>query len=394
MPPPDKGPHMTRLKIAYLCDISPEHAAPYSGGNARIFNSLSARAEVHVLPQGWGLAEPLRRAIYALPDAAQLRLRWRAHLLFAPLIAAPVNRALRTGGFDVAFCAYSFQSLSHVAAPPGGLLAFTSDATPTLYKRSEIGQAFGGSWLGRKLLDPLTLRAERRIFRALDLMLCPSDWLRSGAETLYDLPPGTAHTVPWGANVDDPGVAPPPPPPDPAGPLNLLLIGRDWFAKGGPLAFDTLKALRARGIDARLTVIGTHPPAFHRNDHVTALGPLDKSDPAGAAQFTAALRHAHFLIQPSVESYGFAFCEAAAYGLPSLCLDIGGIPVRDGITGHPMPPGATPADFADRIAAYLSRPDAYQALRQSARKAYETDLNWDAWADAAIALMQEKRAAL
>ncbi|UYV38718.1 glycosyltransferase family 4 protein [Rhodobacteraceae bacterium D3-12] len=384
---------MTRLKIAYLCDISPEHAAPYSGGNARIFKALSARADVTVLPQTWGMAEPLRHAIYALPDGPQLRLRWRAHLLLARLIARPLNRALRTGGFDVVFCAYSFQSLAGITRPKGGLLAFTSDATPTVYKRSVIGQSYSASWVGRRLIDPLTLRAERRIYGALDLMLCPSHWLRSEAEALYNLPPNTAHTLPWGANIDDPGpTTAPPEPPTRDTPLNLVLLGRDWFAKGGPLAFDTLQALRARGVDARLTVIGTTPPDFHRNEYVTALGPLDKTNPTEAAQFTNALRHAHFLLQPSIESYGFAFCEAAAYGLPSLCLDLGGIPVRDGITGHPLPAGSQPDDFADKIMEYFARPDAYIALRQSARAAYESDLNWDAWADAAITLIQEKRA--
>ena len=381
---------MPDLKIAYLCDISPEHAQPYSGGNARIFNALSERARVSVLPQSWGAAEPVRRAIYRLPDGAQLRLRWRTHLALARVIAAPINRALRTGGYDVVFGAYSFQSLSRVRPPQGCLSVFTSDATFSVYKRSEIGQSFGSSRVSRALLDPLTLRAEHRIFNALDLMLCPSDWLKHEADALYGLPPGLAHVLPWGANIDDPGPPPPRPAPSRDGPLNLLVIGRDWFAKGGPLAFATLETLRERGIDARLTVIGCTPPDFHRNRHVTLTGPLDKSVPDQAARFNAALAGAHFLIQPSFESYGFAFCEAAAHGLPSLCLDIGGVPVREGVTGHPLPAGSAADAFAEVILRHIARPAGYHALCRSSRDSFETRLNWSAWADHAIALMAEK----
>lgn len=383
---------MTRLKIAYLCDISPEHEGPYSGGNARIFRALSARADVHVLPQSWGMAEPIRRALYAMPDGAQLRLRWRVHLLLARLIAAPINRHLKTGGYDAVFAAYSFQSLSRVSPPADCLTVFTSDATPTVYRRSEIGRAFGTSWLNRTLVDPWVLRAEKRVFRALDVMLCPSDWLANEAAPLYGLRPDVAHVLPWGANVDDPGLAPPPPAPGKDSPLNLLIIARDWFAKGGPLAFETLEALRAHGIDARLTVIGCTPPEAHVNAHVTVLGPLDKSKPKDAATFNAALRAAHFLMQPSFESYGFAFCEAAAFGLPVLCHKIGGVPVRDGITGHTLPHGASAAEFAERIIDQIQSPTAYLEMCQAARADYENRLNWETWADNTVSLIKEELA--
>ncbi|MDU8926215.1 glycosyltransferase family 4 protein [Alisedimentitalea sp. MJ-SS2] len=381
---------MARLKIAYLCDISPEHALPYSGGNARIFNALSEYADVTILPHSWGLAEPVRRAIYAMSDAAQLRLRWRMHLALARVISAPINRELAQGGYDAVFCAYSFQSLSRIAPPPGMVSVFTSDATPTVYKRSEIGQSFGSSWISRHLFDPLTLRAERRIFSALDLMLCPSPWLKREAEALYDLPEGAAYVLPWGANIDDPGPPPAAPPISRNDPLNLLVIGRDWFAKGGPLAFDTMKDLRARGFDARLTVIGATPPEFHRNEHVAPLGMLDKSDSDQVAELNAALAGAHFLIQPSFESYGFAFCEAAAHGLPSLCLDVGGVPVQDGVSGHPLPSGSGPADFAETVIRYLDDPAAYARLRSSSRAAFDSTLNWQAWAQRTIALIEHK----
>ncbi|MBV6636473.1 MAG: glycosyltransferase, partial [Mameliella sp.] len=97
----------------------------------------------------------------------------------------------------------------------------------------------------------------------------------------------------------------------------------------------------------------------------------------------------HFMVMPSFESYGFAFCEAAAHGLPALCLRVGGVPVRDGITGHALPPGAEAADFARNILSYLDAPDSYARLSRAARAEYEARLNWDAWGRRTATLLHE-----
>ena len=135
----------------------------------------------------------------------------------------------------------------------------------------------------------------------------------------------------------------------------------------------------------RLTVIGTTPPDFHMSEHVTVHPYLDKSNTAQFDTFQSTLRNAHFMVMPSYESYGFAFCEASAYGLPSLCLRVGGVPVRDGINGHALPISASPQDFAQVIRRYLKRPETYNALRQSSRREYKDHLNWNAWGKAVAA---------
>jgi len=368
------------MKIAYLCDISPEHIQPYSGGNARIYQALKDHVgEVDILPQTWGAAEPVRRAIYALPDGMNLRVRWRMHLLLSKIIARSVTQALAAKHYDVVFGAYSFQSLAGLKTPYPMLKAFTADASFTVYKRSEVGQSFGSSWASRKLLDPLTLRAERKIYRNLDLALWPSDWLKQEADTLYGLSPAQSAVVPWGANIETPPPEHTPLAISRGAAVSLLVVGRDWFSKGGPIAFETMQLLRAKGLDARLTVIGTTPPPFHTNAYVTVLSSLNKAVPEEKAQFEAAFRAAHFLVQPSFESWGFAFCEAAAYGLPSLCMAVGGVPVRNGVSGHALAQGASAPDYAALIEDYIDAPERYANLRRSSRNDFETRLNWDAW---------------
>lgn len=368
------------MKIAYLCDQSPLNRNLYSGGNARIYDALRTHVgDVTILSNTWHMAEPVRRLVEAMPDAITIRARWRLHLALSRVIAAGVRRELRRDRFDVLFCPYSFHSLLNVKPPYPMLTIHTSDATPTTYKQSEVGQSFGSYWSLARWLDPWVLRRETKVFRNTDLLIWPTDWLKGLADDLYGLDDGQSLVIPWGANIEWPEPETEPLSISPDGPVNLLVIGRDWFAKGGPMAVDTMKALRSAGIDARLTVIGCNPPDFHMTPEVTVYPSLDKSVPAELKQFQDALRQAHFLVMPSFESFGFAFCEASAYSLPSLCLRVGGVPVRDGVNGHALPQGSTEADFASLIQQYLSNPAAYAALRKTTRQEFETRLNWDAW---------------
>ncbi len=367
------------MRIAYLCDHSPLDRNLYSGGNARIHDALRAHAgDVDILDTGWHRAEAARRLIDKLPEAVSLRARWRARLALSRIASGGVARDLAAARYDVLFGAYAFQTLANLTPPCPLVTAYTSDATQTVYRLSEVGQTFGRRFRGGSMLDAWVERHERAVFRACDLVFWPSQWLWDAALARYGLDPDRCHMVPWGANIDE---APEPEEKTllPDTPLRLLLIGRDWFAKGGPVAFDTMNLLRDRGIDARLTVIGCVPPEFHVNEWVTVHPQLNKAVPDELAAFNAAFRAAHFLVQPSFESYGFAFCEASAHGLPSLCLRVGGVPVWDGVNGHALPPESAVADFADLIQTYLQAPERYAALSRAARDIYEKRLNWDAW---------------
>lgn len=382
------------LRIAYLSDMNPTDPNPYSGGNARIFAALSRHAgEVTPLGLGWGLAEPVRRAIRALPEELDMRLRWRMHLALAPLIARAVRRQLAEGAYDVLFGAYAFHALAGLRSASNTgrklVLAYTSDATPTGYKRSEIGQSFGSFFAPSRLFDPLILAAERRVFRGLDLALWPGAWQQQSARALYGLDDAQSLVVPWGANVPDPGPRPHPPLMH-GRPVRFAFVGRDWQAKGGPLVAETVALLRARGVDAHLTVIGCAPPLAPAS-WLTVHPALDKARPAELATFQEALDEAHYMFMASFESYGFAFCEAAAHALPVLCLRVGGVPVLDGVSGRALPPAeARPEAFAGIVQAHLAEPARHAALREGARRHYEQELNWDAWGRRVAALLEEK----
>jgi len=382
-----------RLRIAYLCDFDPRDLNLYSGGNARLFAALSRHAgDVHVLPSHWGPLEPLNRIIHKTPDRINIRLRWRVHLALGWMINRRITRELAKGQYDVLFCAYSFQSLHRVRVPGTMISAYTADATPMVYKNSVIGRSFGSYIAASRMIDPLIERAERSVFQQTDLLLWPSEWLRDRAQDRYALQPEQSVVVPWGANIDRPDGAPDAATLSVTRPLQILFVGRDWIAKGGPLVVQTLALLREEGIDARLTVVGCQPPEAALTllgGTVTVYRSLDKANPKQLAQFQSLLRRSHFMMMASMESWGFAFCEASAYGLPSLCLRAGGVPVSDAINGHALPIGAEAAEFAAILRDYLGRPAAYQRLRQTSRQQYDSVLNWDVWGQRVGQLLQD-----
>ena len=379
------------LKIAYLCDLTPLESWSYSSGNSHIYNSLKSHVgDVEILDVKWSGVEPLRRLLNKLPEAINLRARWRLHLFLAKYIAKTVNQQLATGQFDVLFCAYSFHSLARLKIPENTVVVFAADATPSTYKNSMIGASFGSYLSISRWLDPLVLRSEKRILGGTDLNLWPSDWQRLSAIQTYNLSDEKSITIPWGANI------PPLPENDvapaihPNRPINLVLLGRDWQAKGGPKTVAILDILTAQNVKAHLTVIGCVPPEQDIRTNMTIHAQLDKSNSHDLEIFERVLASSHFMVMPSFEAYGFAFCEASAYGLPSLCLDVGGVPVFEGVNGHRFALEAPSSEYVDKIRYYLAAPDQYTRLRQSSRELYETTLNWEAWGTSLYALLQER----
>ncbi|MBX2806834.1 MAG: glycosyltransferase family 4 protein [Hyphomicrobiales bacterium] len=380
-----------KLKIAYLCDQPPWERWSYSGGNKAIFEALMEHVgDVTVLDREWGAIDFIRRFISFTPEAINLRAGWRAHLLLSKYIARNVQRQLTNQDFDVLFCPYSFHSLHNVTTPGHLLTVYTSDATPTIYKNSAVGSHFGSYLAISRYFDPLILNAERKVFRSNDLNLWPSEWLKNRADELYGLEDTRSLHIPWGANVI---------PPDRHrlifnmpldGQLRLLLIGRDWVAKGGPLVAKVLDHLAGLGIDVHMTVVGCVPPDEHRRERMTVYEYLDKTIPGEREIFERLLLESHFLIMPSFESYGFAFAEASAHGLPSLALRVGGVPIREGVNGHALPVAATEEDFVEKILSYSQDEERYFRLRESSRQQFDDELNWGAWGRKVSAVIHDR----
>ena len=114
----------------------------------------------------------------------------------------------------------------------------------------------------------------------------------------------------------------------PDGPLRLLYAGRFLYWKGMHLGLRALAELRARGVDARLTMLGGGPDeqAWRALANRLGLG--------SAVRWVARIEHSRMaemygshdvVLFPSLhDSSGNVVLEALFHGLPVVCLDLGG----------------------------------------------------------------------
>jgi glycosyltransferase involved in cell wall biosynthesis len=171
----------------------------------------------------------------------------------------------------------------------------------------------------------------------------------------------------------------------------LLFIGVDWARKGGAIAVDTARLLNEMGVQTRLTIVGCQPDE-EVPQYVEVLGFVNKQSSDGRKQLEELYRHATFFILPTrAEAAGIVFCEASAFGVPTITFKTGGVEdyVREGVNGVCLPLDSKPEVFARCVKEILADKDRYSALCLSAFNEYKTRLNWDCAAYALVNLCRE-----
>lgn len=230
-------------------------------------------------------------------------------------------------------------------------------------------------------------RLEAQAARDLSGLIFPTPWACEQARERYGVPASHVHCLPFGANRASPLAA------EvldrqidgkPGRSLNLLFVGRDWVRKGGPLALEALAQLHARGLPARLVVIGCTPevPQALRS-WVDVLGFLSPAQPSDQQRLEQAYRAADLFLLPSqAECYGLVFAEAQSWGLPCVALAVQGVPgvVVDGMTGRLCPPDADGLALAQAIEEVLASPHTYRRLARAALQHARQATTWPAFA--------------
>lgn len=169
----------------------------------------------------------------------------------------------------------------------------------------------------------------------------------------------------------------------------LLFVGGGWVRKGGDVALRVAEEMTERGLPTTLTVAGPRPPV-EAHPLLRAEGFLRKDVPAERDRLRALFAESHFLCMPvRAEDFGCVFAEAAAFGLPSLTTNVGGMPttVGDGEAGLLFPFQERPQAIAERALALLEDRPAYEALGRSAKAKQERVLDWGVAADRVLALL-------
>jgi len=218
---------------------------------------------------------------------------------------------------------------------------------------------------------------ERRAITNSTLALFPSEWAANSAIRDYGAKRTKVHVIPFGANID----------PVPSrerilqkrktDKCRLLFLGRDWERKGGVVAYDAFLKMNRMGVDTHLTVCGCVPPSRFSHEKMNSFHFGSKNK-----EFESLLLNSDFLILPTkAECFGTVFCEASAYGIPSIATNTGGVSgaVKNGENGYLLPPNSGGDDYAKLITDIFQNDERYYRLVRQSRDLFDQRLNWDSW---------------
>jgi len=235
---------------------------------------------------------------------------------------------------------------------------------------------------------------EQRAIERASKVIYSSKWAAESAIRDYNCNEDKIHIIPFGANLDNiPSKEEVLLHRERSGSVcKLLFVGVDWFRKGGQIAFETMIELNRRSLNTELIICGGKPPKNLRHDKLRVIGFLDKNNKEQALKLYNFYKDSSFFLLPTrSECAGIVFCEAAAYALPVISTQTGGVPsyVKNAITGYLLPLEAKSHDYADIIQKIWSERNRYYALCENSRNKYENRLNWESWGKKVAEILRE-----
>lgn len=372
-----------KLKVALVASSDPRSAAGFSGTLNSMYRALSARFDLHTVHVG-----PLLKLANKL-GGAHRRMTGRSanyyfHPIFTRLAGRWVEAKLRRLAPDV---------IVNVAA--SSVTADVRTDRPVIYCTDATFRALARLYPGWRNLPQWNSangeEAEQIALGEAASVVMSSDWAKQSAVEDYSIDPDKISVLPYGPNLRDDllPTAQLEPLTDPAKELHLLYTGMDWLRKGGNFAFQVASALNARGRKTHLHVVGRMPSDIGAPDFVTYHGLINKDDAGGPERLAELYRRAHMFILPTIaDATPVVFSEAAAFSLPSITFDVGGVSsaVKAGESGLVLKPETDAETVAGLIDEIVGDPARFAALRRSTFAWSQDVANWQAWAASIAAL--------
>lgn len=349
-----------RVRVGYLSPHNPHDRTAFSGTAHHMVRALAARGDISLTILGGhrpvGLAHRLMRRFGRARDIDPARIDYT--------------------GLDLVIGLAASDLIAQIPATMRVPVLHVTDATPG-FLREVYGWA----------VPPSADTIERQVVARAALTVYSSLHMARRAADEFGHIARDAACVPFGTNLDTPPTAAPAK--AATGPLRLLWVGRQWDRKGGPLAVAMLDLLRARGVDAVLTLVGDVPAAVKDHPGVAAIGPLDRNRPGESLRLSGLYAAAHLFVLPTrADCTPMVIAEANAHATPVLVTDVGGVAslVVPGRTGQMLPLSAGPVDWAEAAAGMLKDPVRHGQLCRAAFDHANQRLTWSAWAQDVIAL--------
>ncbi len=217
---------------------------------------------------------------------------------------------------------------------------------------------------------------EKRTCKKVKYVIYPSLWAKSYCIENYQVKADKVKVYKMGSNIDYPIT------------LNefksinkscihFLFLGVDWERKGGELVVKAVKNIKKLGYNVKLTICGCSPQI--QEDFVEIIPFLNKNVIDDYKKLQNLLIESHFLFLPTqAECYGIVFAEAAAYGLPSIAMNTGGVSsvVKDGESGFLLPENSDADAYVEKIVNLINNPSKYEEMSKNSRKYFEEELDW------------------
>lgn len=350
------------MNIAFLSSLNPTDIHSWSGTLYYMYQSLSKRHRLTWIG-GKQYAEvwEFHHANYTSEVPFVIEK-------YAPLFGKLLSDLFSYECYDLIICRdYAFLSYLVTDVP----VIYLGDTTFHLFNQYQL--------ITDSEFIALANELEKRSIQNATHLIYSSEWAKQSAINDYGGYSGKISVIEFGANIDDV--------PSSLQTLkyqtcNLLFNGRNWKKKNGDKAMAIYHQLKEAGIHCKLTIIGSQPSHTVEDKDIVVYPHLDKSRTEDCQLLEQILRESHFLIAPTLfDCFGIVYCEAAAYGIPVLTSDVGGVSqaVCEGTNGFLFSKDAPAADYVGMIIDLFTHQERYEALRISSRKEYETRLNWNEW---------------
>jgi len=367
-----------RYKIGFLTSIDPTNKLSLSGSPYYMLQALKKYVgDVDVLGPVV-LGNPWLGYVTKAGKKLPKPYNTNHSFLYARLYARRFKKKLKGKKYDFIFAPRCSTEMSLLKTDIP-ILYYSDTTFKTMYNYY--------SWFSNfcKLSEFEGNRIEKLAIDNSSIAVFSSEWAANSAINDYGAPSEKVSIVPFGPNVDEMPTLEDLNFSKTRDLVKLLFIGVEWERKGGQIAYDTLIELKKMGVKAKLTILGVIPPDGIEDDDMEVIPFLNKSIKEESDRFNQLFLDNHFFILPTREEcFGVVFCEASAYGLPSLTSDTGGIPtaVIDGVNGFRFKLNVGGKAYAEKIKEYFSDYDnKYIPLAKSSRKRYDEELNWKTFAN-------------
>lgn len=359
------------MKIFFLSTVSPSDRRSWSGITSQLFRLMAEDNDVV-----WsGLP------VFTFRERVSIRLlqSWRMilglkftdqNIIYARSLSNWAKRRLQISGADLVVVA-SGEPETFAFLQTSLPIVYVADATFAL-KRNYYPWYTGLS----KTFDQQAERIEAMAIAKSAHIVYSSSWAAASAINHYGASPDKISICPFGPNINAVGEYHHAEK-EPA--LQLLFIGLDWERKGGQDVIDVYRRLK-RKFPCTLHMIGADPSLNEQGIKVYPYA--DKNEPEEEIRYNEILALSDIMLMPSrADCTPVVISEAAAFGVPVVCYDTGGLStvVKNGITGYCLPMEGGSASLADCIEKLWSDKGAFSKMRLAARNEYDTRLNWERW---------------